>query len=92
MVSPQESCFSADISGNGSGLGLLRTGLRHPCSTDTAQGVCPEGLPTVMAHSSPGFGISVLHTPQGSNHLQQLIHLSKITPCHKYSGTLSNVI
>lgn len=54
--------------------------------------VCPEGLPTVMAHSSLGFGISVLHIPQGGNHLQQLIHLSKIAPCHKYSGTLSNVI
>lgn len=42
--------------------------------------------------SSLGFGISVLHIPQGGNHLQQLIHLSKIAPCHKYSGTLSNVI
>lgn len=52
MVSPQESCFSADISGNGSGLGLHHTGIGHPRSIDTAQGVCPEGLPTVMAQLS----------------------------------------
>lgn len=52
MISPQESCFSADISGNGSGLGLLHTGIGHPHSTEAAQDVCPEGLPTVMAQLS----------------------------------------
>lgn len=45
-----------------------------------------------MTCSCLGFGISVLHVPWGGNHLQQLIHPSKIAPCHKYSGTLSSVV
>ena len=91
MVLPRGMGFSTAVSGNGSGLGL-HTGVSHPCSIDTTREMCPERLPTVMARSSLGFRISVLHIPRGGNHLQQLIHLSKIAPCHKYSGTLSNVV
>lgn len=92
MVSPQGIGFSTAISGNGSGLGLLHTGVSHSRSIDTTWGIHPDGLSTVMAHSSLGFGINVLHIPQGGNHLQQLIHPSNIAPCRKYSGTSSNVV
>lgn len=92
MVSPQQMGFSTAVSGNGSGLGLLHTGVSHPCSIDTTRATCPEGLPTVMARSSLAFGMSVLHVPPGGNYLQQLIHPSKPAPWHKYSGTWSNVV
>lgn len=78
MVSLQGMGFST---ANGSGLGLLHTGVSHPHSIDTTRGICPEGLPAVVARSSLGFGISVLHVLREGNHLQQLIHPSKIAPC-----------
>lgn len=52
----------------------------------------PEGLPTIMARSSLGFRISVLHIPWGGHHLQQLIQPSTIAPCRKYSGSLSTTV
>jgi len=92
IVSPQGMGFSTASCVNGSGLGLLHTGVSHPQSVDTAWGIRPEGHPTITACSCLSFGISVLHIPRRGNHLQQLMHPSKIPHCRKYSGTLSNIV
>lgn len=92
MVSPQGTGFSTPVSGSGSGLGLLRAGVSHPHSVNTTWGIHPEGLPTIMARSSLGFRISVLHIPWGGHRLQQLIHPSTIARCRKYSGSLSTTV